>query len=96
MKAGMGNRGKISMKWKVLAAALLVIAVTSPYLVQEWVAALVVFTLMFALVAAGVFVLYLFDWAGQRTLEWAEDAPMTQRFREITRRWMPFLRAGDQ
>jgi hypothetical protein len=69
-------------KW--LWIGLAAFAALQVYLVQELLAAMVLFSIMFAVVAVAALALYLFDRAGQRTLEWAE--PQTARAAEAARK----------
>lgn len=66
---------KKARKW--LWIGLAAFAALQVYLVRELVAALVLFSVIFAVVAVAALIIYLFDRAGQRTIEWAE--PQTAR-----------------
>jgi hypothetical protein len=70
--------------WFGLAA----LAATQLYFVQEMIAALVLFSVIFALVAMGAIVLYALDRASQRTMAWAE--PQTVRAVHVARRGLAF------
>jgi hypothetical protein len=52
--------------------------------VQELLAAMVLFSVLFVVVAVAALVIYLFDRAGERTLEWAE--PQTLRAAQAARK----------
>jgi len=65
---------KKARKW--LWFGLAALAAIQLYFVQEMMAALVLFSVLFAVVAAGVLLVYLFDRASQRTLAWAEPQMM--------------------
>jgi len=65
---------KKARKW--LWIGLATVAAVQIYFVQELMAALVLFSVLFAAVAAGVLLVYLFDRAGQRTMVWAEPQAM--------------------
>jgi len=69
----------------VLLVFLFVILAIRFYYVQEVIAALAIFSLLFAVVAAAVLVIYLIDRARQRTLDWAEPhaTHMTQAAGEL-------------
>jgi hypothetical protein len=54
------------------------------YFVRELMAALVLFSVLFAIVAVAAVLIYLFDRAGQRTMDWAE--PRTLRAARLARR----------
>ena len=69
-------------KWLWIGLATL--AAVQIYFVQELMAALVLFSVLFAAVAAGVLLVYLFDRASQRTMSWAE--PQTLRAARLARR----------
>jgi uncharacterized membrane protein YcfT len=73
---------KKARKW--LWMGLAAFAALQVYLVQELVAAMVLFSVMFAIVAVAALLIYLFDRAGQRTLEWAE--PQTARAAQAARK----------
>ena len=73
---------KKARKWIwITVAALLALQI---YLVQELLAALVLFSAAFVFVGAVVLFLYLFDQAGRRTMAWAE--PQTIRAARLARR----------
>jgi len=72
-------------KWMWIAVpALAGIAALQMYFVQEMIAALFLFTVLFVIVAAIVLVLWLVDRAGQRTVAWAE--PQTRHVAQLARR----------
>ena len=73
---------KKARKWLWISLAAL--AALQIYFVQELMAALVLFSVLFAAVAAGVLLVYLLDRAGQRTMAWAE--PRTMRAARLARR----------
>jgi uncharacterized membrane protein len=73
---------KKAHKW--LWIGLAAFAALQVYLVQELVAAMVLFSVMFVVVALAALVIYLFDRAGQRTLQWAE--PQTLRAAHAARK----------
>lgn len=73
---------KKARKW--LWIGLAAFAALQIYLVRELVAAMVLFSIMFVVVAIAALVIYLFDRAGQRTLEWAE--PQTARAAQAARK----------
>jgi uncharacterized membrane protein YraQ (UPF0718 family) len=56
-------------KWTLLGLAAL--AAIRFYQVQEMIAALAIFSVLFALAAGAVLTLFLLDRAGQRSLAWA-------------------------
>lgn len=56
-------------KWTLLGLAAL--AAIWLYQVQEMIAALAIFSVLFALAAGAVLTIFLLDRAGQRTLAWA-------------------------
>jgi hypothetical protein len=66
---------KRARKWMWFGLAAL--AAIQLYYVQEMIAALILFSILFALVAGVALVLFLLDRASQRTLAWAE--PRTAR-----------------
>ena len=57
-------------KW--LWIGLAAFAALQIYLVQELLAAMVLFSIFFVIVAVAALAIYLFDRAGQRTMDWAE------------------------
>ncbi len=61
---------KKARKWLWIGLAAL--AALQIYFVRELMAALALFSVLFAVVATVALVVYLFDRAGQRTLAWAE------------------------
>ncbi len=69
-------------KWALLSLAAL--AAIRLYQVQEMIAALAIFSVLFALAAGAVLMLFLLDRAGQRTLAWA--APRTTHVAQTARR----------
>ena len=73
---------KKARKW--LWISLAAVAALQIYFVQELMAAMVLFSVVFAIVAVAAFLLYLFDRASQRTLAWAE--PQTKRAARVARR----------
>ena len=73
---------KKARKWLWIGLAAL--AALQVYFVQELMAALLLFSVLFAIVAAAVLVVYMFDRAGQRTVAWAE--PQTLRAARLARR----------
>ena len=68
--------------WAGIAVAAL--AAVQLYFVQEMLAALFIFTIVFAVVASVFLMLWLIDRAGQRTLAWAE--PQTRELARLARR----------
>jgi uncharacterized membrane protein len=64
--------------------SLAAVAALQVYFVREMMAALVLFSVLFAVVAVAVLLVYLFDRAGQRTMAWAE--PRTMRAARLARR----------
>jgi uncharacterized membrane protein len=64
------EKTKKARKW--LWIGLAAFAALQIYLVQELIAAMVLFSILFVVVAVAALVIYLFDRAGQRTMEWAE------------------------
>jgi threonine/homoserine efflux transporter RhtA len=73
---------KNARKWIWFGLAAL--GATQLYFVREMIAALVLFSVVFAVVAGGALLLYAFDQASQRTLAWAE--PQTMRAARVARR----------
>jgi|SRR6185437_4418988 len=67
---------KSAKKW--LGYGLAAGAAVQLYYVQEMIAALIIFAVLFAVVAAGALFLFILDSVGQRTVAWAE--PRTSRF----------------
>ena len=82
MKSLQEMNTKKARKWLWIGLAAFVAA--QVYFVQELVAALLLFSVVFAIVGAAVLFLYLFDRAGQRTVAWAE--PQTLRAARLARR----------
>jgi hypothetical protein len=75
-------RNKKIQKWVWLSlAALIAIQI---YYVREMLAALIIFAVVFGFGAAVAFILFLFDQASQRTVEWAE--PRAKRAAQAARR----------
>jgi hypothetical protein len=73
---------KKARKWLWIGlAAFLALQV---YLVRELVAAMVLFSLMFVVVAVAALVIYLLERAGKRTMDWAE--PQTLRAAHAARK----------
>ncbi len=68
--------------WAGIAVAAL--AAVQLYFVQEMLAALFLFTIVFAVVATVFLMLWLVDRAGQRTLAWVE--PQTRQLARLARR----------
>jgi len=68
------------------AAALLAVQI---YYVQEMLAALFIFAVLFAFGASAAFILFLFDQASQRTVTWAE--PQAKRAVLAARRGVAHL-----
>jgi hypothetical protein len=80
-------RNKEVRKWLWLGlAAFIAIQI---YYVREMLAALVIFAAVFAFGAGVVFVLFVFDQASQRTVEWAE--PQAKRAAHAARRGLTHL-----
>jgi uncharacterized membrane protein len=78
-------KGSSWKKWLWIAVpAVAGIAALQMYFVQEMIAALFLFTLLFVIVAAIVLVLWAVDRAGQRTVAWAE--PQTRHVAQLARR----------
>jgi uncharacterized membrane protein YcfT len=73
---------KKARKW--LWIGLAAFAALQVYLVQELIAALVLFSVIFVVVAVAAVALYLLDRASQRTLDWAE--PQTARATKAARK----------
>jgi hypothetical protein len=69
-------------KWILLGLAAL--PAIRLYQVQEMIAALAIFSVLFALAAGAALTLFLLDRAGQRTLAWA--APRTTHVAQTARR----------
>ena len=61
---------KKARKW--LWVGLAAFAALQVYLVQELLAAMLLFSILFVVVAVAALGIYLFDRAGQRTIDWAE------------------------
>ena len=78
MKVGQGFREKFSEKKarKWMWVGLLVFVALQIYFVQEMLAALILFTGVFVILAIGALVLYLVDRAGQWGLGWAGGTPV--------------------
>ena len=74
------EKTKKARKW--LWVGLAAFAALQIYLVQELVAAMVLFSIFFAVVALIALVIYLFDRAGQKTMQWA--GPQAQRAAQAT------------
>lgn len=70
-----------ALKWTLLGVAAL--AAIRLYQVQEMIAALAIFSVLFALAAGAVLTLFLLDRASQRTLAWA--APRTTHVAQAAR-----------
>ena len=80
-------RDKKVQKWLWLGlAAFIAIQI---YYVREMLAALFIFGVVFAFGAAAAFVLFLFDQASQRTVEWAE--PQAKRAAHAAHRGLVHL-----
>jgi hypothetical protein len=80
-------RNKKVQKWLWLAlAALIAIQI---YFVREMIAALFIFSVVFALGAMIAFIVFLFDQVSQRTVEWAE--PQAKRAAHAARRGLTHL-----
>lgn len=73
---------KKTRKWLWISLAAL--AALQVYFVQELMAALFLFSVGFVIIAIAALVIYLFDRASQRTMDWAE--PQTLRAARIARR----------
>jgi hypothetical protein len=73
---------KKARKWLWISLAAL--AALQVYFVQELMAALFLFSVGFVLIAIAALIIYLFDRAGQRTMDWAE--PQTLRAARVARR----------
>ena len=69
-------------KWMWIGLAALI--ALQIYYVREMLAALLIFAVLFAFGAAIAFVLFLFDQASQKTVEWAE--PQAKRAAHAARR----------
>jgi hypothetical protein len=61
---------KQARKWLWIGLAAFV--ALQIYLVQELLAAMILFSIIFVVVAVAALVIYLLDRAGQRTIDWAE------------------------
>jgi hypothetical protein len=70
--------------WTLLGLAAL--AAIRLYQVQEMIAALAIFSVLFALAAGAVLTLFLLDRAGERTLAWAAPR-LTHLARAARRSW---------
>jgi hypothetical protein len=73
---------KKARKWLWISLAAL--AALQVYFVQELMAALFLFSVGFVIIAVAALVIYSFDRASRRTMEWAE--PQTLRAARIARR----------
>ena len=71
--------------WLGLAALIAV----QIYYVREMLAALFIFAVLFAFGAVVAFILFLLDWASQRTAEWVE--PEAKRAAQAARRGVTYL-----
>ena len=69
-------------KW--LWIGLAAFAALQIYMVQELLAAMVLFSVVFVVVAVGGMIIYLLDRAGQRTIDWAE--PQTLKAAQAARK----------
>jgi hypothetical protein len=69
---------------KRLWIALAALAALQVYFVRELIAALVLFSILFVVVAAVALGVYLFDRASQRTMDWAE--PQTVKAAELAKK----------
>ena len=76
------NKKKSAKKW--LGYGLAAGAALQLYYVQEMIAALIIFAVLFAVVAVGALFLFVLDSVGQRTVAWAE--PRTSRFARTAHR----------
>jgi hypothetical protein len=79
LKSASNNK---ACRWTLLGLAAL--AAIRLYQVQEMIAALAIFCVLFALAAGAVLTLFLLDRAGERTLTWA--APHMMRIAQAARR----------
>jgi hypothetical protein len=73
---------KKARKWLWISLAAL--AALQVYFVRELMAALFLFSVGFVVIAVAALVIYLFDRAGQRTMDWA--GPQTLRAARLARR----------
>jgi sensor histidine kinase regulating citrate/malate metabolism len=73
---------KKTRKWLWISLAAL--AALQVYFVRELMAALFLFSVGFVIIAIAALVIYLFDRASQRTMDWAK--PQTLRAARIARR----------
>ena len=69
-------------KW--LWIGLAAFAALQVYLVQELLAAMVLFSIVFVLIALAALVIYLIERAGKRTMDWAE--PQTHKAAQTARK----------
>jgi hypothetical protein len=74
-------------KWVWIGLAALV--AIQVYYVREMLAALIIFAVLFGFGATIAFVLFLFDQASQKTVEWAE--PQAKRAAQAARRGVTHL-----
>ena len=74
-------------KWVWIGVAALV--AIQIYYVREMLAALFIFAVLFGIGAAIAFVLFLFDQASQKTVEWAE--PQAKRAAHAARRGVVYI-----
>jgi len=78
--------------WKMWTGiAVTALAAVQLYFVRELLAALFIFTIVFAVVASVFLMLWLIDRAGQRTLAWAE--PQTRELARLARVHFAFVLA---
>jgi fatty acid desaturase len=75
-------KAKKARKWLWIGLAAL--AALQIYLVQELLAAMVIFSVLFAVIAIVALVIYLVERAGEQTLKWAE--PQTHKAAEAARK----------
>lgn len=73
---------KKARKW--LWIGLAVFAALQVYLVRELLAAMVLFSIVFVVVAVAALVIYLIERAGERTMDWAE--PQTLKAAQAARK----------
>jgi len=82
-----GVNEKKARKW--LWYGLAALAAVQLYFVQEMMAALVLFSVLFAVASAVVVLVYLFDRASQRAMAWAESQGMlAARYAQRTWAWV--------
>ena len=81
------SQRKISIWILVALIALIAVAATQDYYVREMLAALIIFSVLFALVAAIVLTLFLLDRASQLALGWIE--PHAKSFAHAALRLLP-------